>query len=767
MLSIRLTSAGSRGDVCCSLPALTILLLGALLSSTGRAEAEAPGSPAASGAAPPAFSAIQKLENLRTDRHYIWHALEASLNGTRVVVHYLPGDERWAQETLQTALSAIPVLERITGAPLPVAHDVVVWEVHQEDLGLAGINAQEMGIFVAPESDALIHELAHYWVGAHNLAEHWMAEGIADLYDHLVKLQLDHRVWEPPAVWDLEQMCSFDGPLVLWKRIDTLDATVREREANRFFYGKSFLFWYTLQRVHGPGFVPALQAWIDASDTPRDSSALLGFLADTAGPGAPGIWDLFPGWLVQGEYSFRGHAYTLKWFLEDDDDDGVWNLEELVTRLDPDSADTDGDGMADGWELHEGGRPKIPDRNPVRPGGTQVLPQWSPVSSGRFVRAGETIRVTAEGFWRMAEPVRAWFGPEGMATDNGPERWGELLARVGWGPRAGRVHRIGRSKTFVADRDGVLYLFARGFHKRRGQGMVLAWVDGGVPLPTLQAGTQALRRPRTRVRAVRAQGISEVALQGEHVVVMLHPEDVERMSAPDRTLAYLDQVYETYAQLTGDLPFGGRPITLLFDVTLPDQILVTGNALALTFGLSHLKALIETTGPSHAAWGITYGLAVPFLEWHRMDALLEGKGLWAMAELMATVFYESRGASVPALEQARARLRSYRFSVPGPEVFEADKRLTWTFLNALRCDFGWSPFQALIRANGTLDDPPPDPSVSDVPLEDFLLAFGRHARLNLNDRFHAWGFPVTGRLRQALEAFPPPEETVRVAGATP
>ncbi len=747
-----------------------LLVLGTVVAGAGAPGTDpgAAGSPRRPAVRVPGsaeFSPLEKLAELKNNGRYVWHGLEATVRGTRVVVHYLPGDEAWAQDVLQTALTAIPILERLSGRPLQIGHDIDFWEVRQDDLGLAGINAQEVGILIAPGADVVVHELAHFWVGAHNLSEHWMAEGLADLYDHLVKLQLAHRVWQPPNLWNLDSMCMFDGPLALWQRLDTLDATVREREANRFFYGKSFLFWYALQRVYGPHFVPSLQAWIDAADSPRDSSELLAFLARVSRPGAPTIWDLYPGWLVEGDYAYNGRTYTLDWYLEDDDDDGVWNFEELLTQLDPERADTDRDGLGDGWELYTGGRPRVPDKAWVRAGGTWVMPQWSPVSTGRFVRAGESIRVTARGFWRMAEPSRAWFGPEGLESDSGgQERWGELLGQIGWGPRSGRLYRIGKSKTFTADRDGILYLFARGFHKQAGAGAVLARVEGGTALPVYRAGTRELRNGPPPMAAVRAEGITEVALKGKHVTVVIHPEDLEQMPAPDMTLAYLDRVYEAYADMVGDLPFNGRSILVTFDVTLPDQILVTGNATVLTFGLSHLKALLGATRPSHVTWGLTYGLAIPFLEWHRMDTILEGKGLWAMAELMATEFYEQQGAPVPALEQAKARLRSYRFAVPGSEVFESDKRLAWTFLNALRCDFGWAPFQEMLQGMGTLEQGLPQaPILSDIPLEDFLLEFGRYARLNLNDRFHAWGFPITGRLRQALEPFPQPGDPFRVA----
>ena len=696
------------------------------------------------------------IDRLRVEKGYVWHSLEASYRGVGILVHYLSGDERWAGATLERVLKALPALEAISGSRLPVSYPIHIWEVRDSDLGLAGQNIREAGILISRDQDVIVHELAHYWVGSHNVAEHWMAEGLAELYAHLVDRALSHRAWKPPDLSNLKAISEFDGPLALWRRVDQIDATLREREINRFYYDKAFLFWYGLERVNGPGFIRALQRWIDRGPSLRDSGSLTLFLERHRAPSAPGIWELYPGWLTHGDYTCHDRVQSLEWYVDDSDQDGVINYEEFLLGLDPERRDSDGDGLADGWELYEGRDPRRAEPAPQGPA-EWVVPQWTPSSSHRFVRAGETLHIHARGLWRMAEPKGLWYGADGIRIGREEPPWGELLAQVGWGPDAGFVHRIGVSGSFVADRTGILYFFARGMHKRMGRGGLLVSVRGGRRLPELNAHGSRLLHPEAVSRMLRERGIQQLELDGRHVTLVLNPEDLESMRDPNATLDYLDRVYEHYVKLSGEVPYKGRRITLAFDVTSRDRIHYHGNAMMLFYGLDHLNALFRTRSAEPRSWGLTYGLAMPFLEWLRADRILESRTLWAFAELMAADFFEAEQVSNPAIEAARRRLASYLQEDRSLEELREDKRLAWTFLNSLRRDYGWEPFRRVLRAYARHERLPPSEPEGRIPLEDFLIAFARAAHVNLTHRYEAWGIPVTARMRALIGSLPSPQ----------
>ena len=57
---------------------------------------------------------------------------------------------------------------------------------------------------------------------------------------------------------------------------------------------------------------------------------------------------------------------------------------------------------------------------------------------------------------------------------------------------------------------------------------------------------------------------SELAtVEGEHIILKVHPDDLEVLSDPEGWVANLDKIYEAYADLVGDTPFDGERITIL------------------------------------------------------------------------------------------------------------------------------------------------------------------------------------------------------------
>lgn len=718
------------------------------------------------------------VETLTLHYGYNWHALQSSLSGIQITVHYLPGDEVWAQNTLQSAHLALPLLERLTGQPFMFGHDLHLWALREVDFPLAGLNIQERGILLSRSQNAVVHELAHFWVGSHSLSEPWMAEGLAELYSFLVENQLLGRAWRPISLDQLRASVALDGPLALWPGLNPLQLAAEPLDADRFYYEKAFLFWYTLYRVHGPTLIRDFHRWLRTLKAPADTADLLVFVQQHATRNVPSIWELFPGWLVTGDYRLNGRHQSFEWYLEDDDDDGVCNLEEQLLHLDPATTDSDGDGLTDGWELYEG-------RNPGRldPGGrvrniTWVVPQLSPSSTHRFVRAGEMIRIKAEGLWRVGGPETPWTGPEGIALASGMpsampgdtedrlsdpnlEVPGELVAQIGWGPQGGKRHRIGRQSSFVADRSGILYLAGLGPEHLPGRGNLLAAVQGGQPLPQLDRDSRILTTRSARVQLLqnlREASITQLELTGRHVVLSLHPTDLESLSQPDAVLAWLDRLYEHYRELLPEAPYQGRRILLSFDVLSREELKTSAGGLVLTFGLQHLYALPDAVGPGRGSWPFAVGLALPFLEWYQADSLIEPAHILGMAELMAARVYTQLGAEPPPSSMLSQLLTSGRMRVPADAVGPREPRAVEAFLLGLLERFGWRPFREMLVENGTRSGrrrgarPATRPQANS--LEPFLEAFARASGANLSEFYSAWGMPVTTRLKEVLEPLP-------------
>lgn len=712
---------------------------------------------------------------------YVWHALQSSVSGLQVTVHYLPGDEIWAQTTLQDAHQALPILERLTGVPFMFGHDIQLWALREQEFPLAGLNIQERGILLSRSQNAVVHELAHYWVGSHLLSEQWMAEGLAELYAFLVENQVEGRAWRPLDMERLHVDPSLDGPLALWQGLNPLQLNEQPADTDRFFYNKAFLFWYALYRVQGPGLIRDLHRWLKSLRAPAGTAELLAFVQQRAAGAErtqfPSIWDIFPGWLVAGEYRLSGRNQSFEWYLEDDDDDGVLNLEERLVGLNPSSADSDGDGLPDGWELYEGRNANQAEGGGRYQHSVWVLPQFSPSSSHRYVKKGELVHVRAEGLWRVGGAGQPWTGPEGIPLTSFEratleaqpgERLmdpslvvpGELVAQIGWGAQGGKIHRIGRSGSFVADRNGILYFAAQGPELVPGRGNLIVSVMGGQTLPTLDRSSRVLSNRAARLallRTVRESNLTQLELMGRHVTLSLHPTDLESMSHPETVLAWLDRMYELYRDMLPEAPYQGRRILISFDVLSREELKCATGGLVLTFGLEHLYALPDATGPTRQSWPFAVGMALPFLNWYQADTLVKAPGVMHLAEVMAARLYRQSNADLPIAGQINELLRSGKLRLEAQTAAQ-NPLLFQAFLFSLEERFGWAPFRSLLVENGSRGGrrrgTAPESRASATSVEPFLERFSQATGQNLVDYYTAWGQPVSARLQESLATLP-------------
>jgi hypothetical protein len=174
-----------------------------------------------------------------------------------IIVSLWEGEDQEAQRILDLYVSALPVLEQITGVSFPPDYAVKVAEGTTTELkGYAGQNDGQNGIKVLWSSktdSTLLHELAHYWADRPPWGETWMREGQASLYasmalENLGKTQTAaaYRNYRTGEYEDGK--IQYDKPLYDWK---TPSSYTGQGEVG-FGYGKSFVFMSDLQTVIGP-----------------------------------------------------------------------------------------------------------------------------------------------------------------------------------------------------------------------------------------------------------------------------------------------------------------------------------------------------------------------------------------------------------------------------------------------------------------------------------------------------------------------------------
>ncbi|WP_218146682.1 gluzincin family metallopeptidase [Methanolobus profundi] len=168
-----------------------------------------------------------------------------------VTVKYWEGEEEWAQDTMQTAIEGLELLEEKWGVPYPASYNITITQANiTETGGYGGYNEGRNGIWLLYTSNhgILIHELAHYWTRACNFDQLWMDEGYADLYTYLV---LDEMEPEEAASRrdrflnkynDLKD--EYDYPLADWSTPESISGSTEERVD--FGYKKAFSLTYTL-----------------------------------------------------------------------------------------------------------------------------------------------------------------------------------------------------------------------------------------------------------------------------------------------------------------------------------------------------------------------------------------------------------------------------------------------------------------------------------------------------------------------------------------
>ncbi|MBN2111164.1 MAG: hypothetical protein JW705_08805 [Methanosarcinaceae archaeon] len=174
-----------------------------------------------------------------------------------VVIRYWEGENRWAQEMMDTAIESLQVLEKTWGASYPATYNITITQANiSETGGYGGYNEGSKGIWLLHTSsnEILIHELAHYWTRACNFEQLWMDEGYADLYTYIVLKETEPEKAEKRKERFLQKYenlkTEYDIPLSEWSTPDRVDAMTLEEVD--FGYKKAFALTYALYEEIGP-----------------------------------------------------------------------------------------------------------------------------------------------------------------------------------------------------------------------------------------------------------------------------------------------------------------------------------------------------------------------------------------------------------------------------------------------------------------------------------------------------------------------------------
>jgi hypothetical protein len=200
-----------------------------------------------------------------------------------LTVRHFPGEDAWADHTLQLAEAALPVLEEITGLPYPEDAALEITERGQLDLlGYEGVFScpdTPCSIGLSPISNDLttLHELAHAWTT--NIEQRWIAEGLAEF----IALRAASRLPELVVAGEVERTMQPAFPLDEWEReILPLDAGEAERDRELVGYARSVRFMEILERRTGTEEFQETLASL-ASSSLVDSKDYLDALEDTTG----------------------------------------------------------------------------------------------------------------------------------------------------------------------------------------------------------------------------------------------------------------------------------------------------------------------------------------------------------------------------------------------------------------------------------------------------------------------------------------------------
>lgn len=241
------------------------------------------------------------------------------------------------------------------------------------------------------------------------------------------------------------------------------------------------------------------------------------------------------------------------------------------------------------------------------------------------------------------------------------------------------------------------------------------------------------------------------SVEGKHIIFKARADDMKLLKDPQTWVANLDRVYEAYADLVGDTPYGGKKITILSTEEDPGGWAVAGNP--ILWNRDCFLDSIERMNKGDWSFGIMHEIGHDFDLDYRWVWNAE---LWANFKLdyaaeaaKAIIFVYGRDEICDYSNPKSLRMTDiYRQNVVESGnldrilVGDMNEENSHLKLAELVKEIGWEPFKKVFRwFNSLSPNEITDECLSRRSL--FIRALEEQSGVKIVDRFINWGFSYT------------------------
>ena len=398
------------------------------------------------------------------------------------------------------------------------------------------------------------------------------------------------------------------------------------------------------------------------------------------------------------------------------------------------------------------GPPRV-DVPPTGPYGTHTFDvpanaYW--VSSGLFLKAGETATVKVQGTWNTTEPTPL----RGCQS-------GALVARSDLRFEDESLYCIGQGTTITATRDGIVYfgslsgtdLGADTYEDRRAYtgALKVTMTSTGRTAPWVDA-SKAATFPFTTIESGR------VEIHGKNVIVVASAAQAQADRAGIAgAVALLDNVYDAHEALRGLTPFGGQRIRLITDETLESVgYMLAGNPIRMSplvfTGGAGTEHLLSSGDPQYDVWGFAHEMGHTFAItpatnwWYQVGPFLEAwPNVFSVTALQAMARGTQWAAHDAAYPSAKiCPTRATQLASGTYDSLAADPALMLCFLLEFKETYGATFFpEFFAKLNATAPGAVPAPSGNNAAVWAWLRArFSEVAKTDTTPIFAKWKIPL-------------------------
>jgi hypothetical protein len=313
------------------------------------------------------------------------------------------------------------------------------------------------------------------------------------------------------------------------------------------------------------------------------------------------------------------------------------------------------------------------------------------VNSGLYLEKGQSVQISVTGQWTLVGG--SLHGPEGSGTEK--ERGctiGMLTARMGLFYLDDTVGCIGKGGTYVAPKDGILFLGAMAStdlgetyetrKKAKGEVQVTLVSQGGIT-PTIKAESAA-----NYDYAGVTSGWIEVL--GKHTILTLPTTTaIQDAKTIKPAIDRIDAMYETHQKMRAKTPYFGQPIRWFADEAAPGYMLA-GNPVRIKETLiydDNKNRITRAALPDTDYWGYVHELGHVFNfaggEWYYVTF----GGLEAWPNIFSNHAQEQLG--LPAIDRNCKQMKTDYLASAGKNI-DDDPWWGLCFLMTFKDRYGWN-----------------------------------------------------------------------------